>query len=582
MRTEDEVLEELKKVTVSADTKALEEVMLQKQISELREKLSALKSDRILLTRRKTELVKEKDSIARQKALQAEQERIDREFRFLVEEAEEIIKEAPWAEDIFDWQKEGAVKLANARLYGNDGARALLADTRGMGKTLSAIAWRRLVKADKTLVLAKKTLIKEFIKEVSIREPDIPIIPLIGPNPMQRKTITDVMKSQRGFIMFSNIEMWRRNTDSAVADLLKVGFDTIILDEAHHLKTFDSNTTKGFIKLAEATPNLLELTGSPIQNRPQELFALLHILYPMAFPDEGAYIRDYCYQVSQNRWKFKPGGLDSLVSTMSKFFVARTPEDVGRKLPPPKAIRYDLDMETYPEQKNAYRMMADRALAALKSGRVLNMTSILAVMTRQAQMVAWPAGIIFNVKDEDGEIVERLQFDVHQSAKLDWAEDLIKELVGEGFRVILFSRFKAPIEELQRRLEEEFPVALVTGDTTNNSDKTDDFDLKLGRDHYKVLLATYGTIGEAVNLNAATHAILFDRFWKPSADDQAVGRIDRLNSVEQATVHIPIVENSIDVYMDKLIEFKRDLQGDFKTAAEVQEGLIENLEASLW
>jgi SNF2 family DNA or RNA helicase len=97
---------------------------------------------------------------------------------------------------------------------------------------------------------------------------------------------------------------------------------------------------------------------------------------------------------------------------------------------------------------------------------------------------------------------------------------------------------------------------------------------------YQVLLATYQTVGESANLNAARHMILYDRFWNPGNDDQAIGRIDRINSVDQATVHLPQLDNTIDDYMVKLIDEKRTIVTDFKDASSMQASLAEHLQKS--
>jgi SNF2 family DNA or RNA helicase len=75
--------------------------------------------------------------------------------------------------------------------------------------------------------------------------------------------------------------------------------------------------------------------------------------------------------------------------------------------------------------------------------------------------------------------------------------------------------------------------------------------------------------------------ILYDRFWNPGNEDQAIGRIDRINSIDQATVHIPLVENSIDEYMTQLIEDKRNIVMDFKDAASMQNSLAEHLRKTI-
>jgi len=227
--------------------------------------------------------------------------------------------------------------------------------------------------------------------------------------------------------------------------------------------------------------------------------------------------------------------------------------------------------------------MTERSLAILGSGKVIPIVSQLAIMTRQAQVVSWPAGINFEVRDESGEVIEVVKFDIHQSVKMDWAEDLLKELTEEGERTILFSRFKPAIYELKRRLEYAgLSVAVITGDEKakgNTETIFNDFDLKTApvNPRYQVLLATYQTVGESANLNAARHMILYDRFWNPGNEDQAIGRVDRINSVDQATIHIPLVKNTIDGYMTELIENKRNIVMEFKDAASMQASLAEHL-----
>lgn len=566
------VVADLDQLEAGLQDKSRLEAELTGQIAALRAQLSSIQKDKTDLKIRRRRLEKEKESAERKEALAEEQIRIEADLDKVRQEVEKLIADAPWREKIYDWQLDGAVRLSAA-------GRGLLADVRGMGKTLTSLAWRRATGSKKTLVLTRRQYAKEFIREVNFWEPNIEVVPIIAANPTYRKMITGFLQRHDEFIVVGNFEMWRRSED-AIKDLLSVGFDSVILDEAHQLKRFNSVTTKGFMQLAPQVDKLLTMTGTPVQNRPQELFAILHALWPNMFPTERKFVNDYCWQIDQNHWKWAPGGLEALREKMSTFFVARTPEDVGHKIPPPSIIEYELDLEGYDEQREIYQFIAERALAKLNSGKVLNITHQLEIMLRQAQLVSWPAGIIFRDKDT-GEI---FPCDVYQSVKVDWAEDLIKELVGEEQRIVLFSRFKPALFELEKRLKKsDIPVAVVTGETKDTEPIIQDFDLKTApkEPKFKVLMATYQTIGEAVNLNAARHLIQLDRFWKPTADDQAIGRIDRINSMDQATVHRPIVSKTIDVFMDKLIKQKREMLNDFKGAGEVQEDLIANLEESL-
>ena len=573
------VIEAINKYEEQIAIDNMEEALLQDKIASIRLEIAQLRDRRYAVKQKLTNANKERVSLERKFELEKEAERIKQTIAEKRKEADELLKNAPWYNDAFDWQIEGAIQLPE---------RGLLGDKRGLGKTLSSLIWRRLMKSKKTLICLRKEVAADFIKEIHYREPGLFVYPMLGANAEQRQMAAMLLNHQEEFVVVTNIESWRRNVDKTVEDILKIDYDAIILDEAHHIKNAGTGTAQGFFRLAARVPKILELTGTPIKNRPQEMFSLLHALYPELFPRETAFIRDYCMQLSQNRYVFTPQGLKSLVAKISSFYVARSPEDIGRNVPPPRMIPYELELDNHPEQKKAYEFITQRSIAMLNSGKAIPIVSQLAIMTRQAQMVSWPAGIKFNVTDfETGEFIETIEFDVFQSVKIDWAEEFIQELVGEGERVILFSRFKPAIYELKKRLVDAgLSVAVITGDEKakrNTEEIFDDFDLKTAPENprFQVLLATYQTVGESANLNAARHMILFDRYWNPGNDDQAIGRIDRINSIDQATVHLPFVKGTIDEYMIELIDEKRNVVTDFKSASAQQARLVAHLQKTL-
>lgn len=577
MSASDELIsldEELKQLQIDDAMVTVAELDLEAQIQNLRAELTKLKDKKYQTKRKIREFNKERESIERKVELEEQSARLEAEIKAKEAEAYELIKDAPWLKDAFDWQIKGAIQLPD---------RALVGDKRGMGKTLTSIIWRRTHKSKRTLVCLRKEVASDFIKELNIREPGLFIYPMLGVTPQGREVAAMLLSGFDEYVVVTNIESWRRDVDGVTEAILKLPFDGVILDEAHNIKNFNTGTAQGFMRLAQRLPKVLELTGTPIKNKPQEMFSLLHALYPLNFPSEKFFLRDFCERVSQNKWTFTEWGLVSLVKKISSFYIARSPEDVGRKVPPPRMIEYKLDFENHPAQKKAYQIMNERSMAELSTGHVIPIVSQLAIMTRLAQATSWPAGIVFKVKDDEGfPTGEEIRFDVEESVKADWAENLIGELVEEGERVIMFSRFKPAIYEMRKRLEANgLSVAVITGDEKSNTKAIlDDFDLKTApeKPRWQVLLATYQTVGESANLNAARHMVLYDRYWNPGNDDQAIGRIDRINSVDQATVHLPSIEYTIDDYMITLIDEKRDIVSGFKSASDQQAALLANLE----
>lgn len=581
-RSIDEVVKDLQLTTIEEHETIKIEAELNRQMEQLRRQLNQLHEKKRDIRSKKSQLILEKASAERMEAIARQQAAIEAEIKRVKKEAQELIESAFWNSYAYDWQVDGALKLATAQ-------RGILADTRGMGKTLSAVIWRRVTKSTKTLALTRRSLCEELVKEILRHAPETTVIPLFGMDTSQRSTILNFLKNQDNFIVVLNYESWRRAPKEATEDLLKVEFDSVIVDEAHRLKAYRSATAEGYLYLAEAAPKVLEMTGTPVQNRPQELFALLHPLYPDLFPNEKSFIWDYCDRATDawgnpipNRWTWKRGGLDRLMRKIGKFFVARTPEMVGHKIPPPAIHTYTLDFSGYEQQALAYKKMEQEALAQLTSGKSLPIMSQLALLTRLAQAVVWPAGIEFKIKDPDTDaIIDIIKFDVFQSVVLDWTEEFVQELTDENHRVIVVSRFVPPVNELYTRMTRNgLSVAKITGETSKaaNEEVVSDFDLKTAAKNpkYQVLVATYDMIMEGLNLNAARHMIQLDRYWKPAADDQSIGRIDRLNSTDQATVHRPHVRGTIYDFMDQLIDQKAKMLSAFK-AASIQDDFVDFL-----
>lgn len=579
--------EQLEFLAKSEIEKSQLEATLQAQISAIRLQIHDLQAEKAKIRRRKEEIRKDQESLIRRRDLALEAEEVEKRLAERHAELEKLLEGAPWynkdylegripKEDhfAFDWQIEGALRIPE---------RGFIGDKRGLGKTLSSLIWRRVQQSKKTLVCLRKQVANDFIKEISIREPGIFVYPLLDATAETREFAAILLNHHENFIVVTNIESWRRDPDKVTEDIFKIDYDAVILDEAHNIKNWKTGTAKGFFRIAEKVDKVLELSGTPIKNRPQEMFSLLHALYPVTFKNEKEFLRDYCVQIAQNRWAFSEYGLVELVKKIKHFYIARTPDDVGRNVPPPNVIKYELDFSGHPNQDRVYQILTEYSLAELTSGKILPVPSQLALMTRQAQMVSWPAGIRF-VDPETNELIE---VDIHESVKMDWAEDLIEQLVEEKLRIVFFSRFKPAIFELKKRLELKGirPAVIIGGGSHNTKEIFDDFDLKTAsKDNYKydILLATYGTVGESVNLNAASHVIMYDRYWNPGNEDQAMGRIDRLNSVIQATVHVPEVQDSIDVYFDELIETKRNMIGQFTASqAEQQASLINHLKKTL-
>ncbi len=539
-----------------------------KVISELESKERTIEQKAWEFKKQMQELENNMKAQEKSLAVAEENERAKAEFLRLSAQFDEAISAFSWGKAIKPYQVEGAKKLAIAR-------RAVLGDKRGLGKTLTAIAWRK---------------------------------------------------------------------DTALLDaLIGVKFDTMICDEAHVIKEMSTNAFRGVKTIAHgvnqcpicgsddlntqyyvqykgyttkcnmcdhvqtefgefcSVKNFVPMTGTPILNKPQDIFPLLHLVNPTVFSDQRNFLNMYCEQDwNTGKWRFFPGGEERLATKISGMYIARDRYKAGVEIPKQTVQVYELDFdrEMYPKQYEAYQILAKKSALIVddmlaskdddgEGKAVMNIAAMIALITRQRQMMTWPKGIkFFHPK------TKQLLFEceVEESIKLDRiidrsGEGLIPEFVNaEQERVVVFSQFKQPLIELERRISAAgISVVRYDGDTSREmaNEIQVDFDRKYQSAdkpyRWDVVLANYKKGGVGLNLNAATQMIILDEEWNPGKEDQAYGRIDRLGQSEETGVHVLRVKDTVDMWLAKLIEVKREMIAGFETNVDLQQELMDIL-----
>lgn len=348
--------------------------------------------------------------------------------------------------------------------------------------------------------------------------------------------------------------------------------------------------------------NLFTMTGTPILNKPTELYSMLSLIDPVGYPDKNKFAAAYCQQDFQGKWVFKPGGLNRLVTELSGKYIARDAKTAGVVIPKQDIIIHSIEMdaELYPAQAKVMKDLTTQAMIILSSGAKLPILHVIELILRKRQANVWPAGI--SIKDEDGIVVFSVGDDVTESIKLDRVctpadrtesgdpEGLIPDFTGNGDftngeRVVVFSQFKGPLKGLETRLKDAgISVIRFDGDTPQQiRDQIKiDFDRKFCEapgyePKWQVVLCNYRTGGVGLNFTAATQTIFLDEEWNPGKADQAMNRTHRIGQTEETTVHILRIENSIDSWMANLIESKRSMIDGFESEIDLQASLLKSM-----
>lgn len=418
---------------------------------------------------------------------------------------------------------------------------------------------------------------------------------------MQRDMMLDIIEDMDEFVVQLNYEAWRKDK-AFVERLISVAkFDMVILDEAHNLKDRKSIAYRGCRRiidgmnfdnderLAPAIRYVYPMTGTPILNRPQELYSLLTLVDSGTWRDndygEKQFLMDYCTQDTESgKWKFRPGGLDSLAKRIGNKFLRRDLNSAGITLPP-QTIQFhelEIDPETYKRQAAMRKEMREKAMIMMDGGnKAFVARAMIAVYTRLRQIETWGHMVL---RDEEG--IPILEVNVDESQKIDY---IIRKNGGDEYtglltevcpnqRTVVFSQFKEPLHELHRRaLDAGLRSVVLDGDTPSSvrDEIKMDFDRSRCRINgripkYDVVFANYRVGGAGLNLTDVTQTIILDEEWNPGRRDQSYGRTYRIGQTEETTVHVIRTERTIDTWMAGIIAYKEEIVGGF-------EGTMDNM-----
>ncbi|MBX3443086.1 MAG: DEAD/DEAH box helicase [Planctomyces sp.] len=435
----------------------------------------------------------------------------------------------------FPYQFEGIAWLFSQKA-------ALLADEMGLGKTMQTItALRLLLRAGqvrRVLLVCPKPLIPNWQREFKTWAEEIPLTTLEGDGPRRQM----LWRLPGAIVLLCNYELLVRDMQAMLkecggpADGLgrsnsevnySVGhagagepvelpkFDLVVLDEAQRIKNRESVTSA----TARAVPRKrsLALTGTPIENRPEELavlFEFMGVIPPQATPD----VR----QLSQ----------------LAKDYVLRRTKNLVMKDMPPRLDR-DEYIELGPAQKSAYQAAEKEGVVQLNEmGDSISIQHVFELVMRLKQ--------ICNFDPLTGE-----------STKLERVLADMEEIAASGGKAILFSQWTKTLEWLNARLQDYGPLMYHGGIPTP---KREPILQRFKEDPSKhIILMSYATGAVGLNLQFAGYVFLYDRWWNPAVEDQAINRAHRIGCKSQVIVSKFICKDTIEEKIDRVLREKRDL-----------------------
>jgi SNF2 family DNA or RNA helicase len=399
---------------------------------------------------------------------------------------------------------------------------ALLADEMGLGKTAQAILSLRLLfhhgQIRSALLVCPKPLMHNWARELKLWAPEVPFETFEGGTD-QRRTTWLVSNCPLKLI---NYESLTRDADLAADD--RVFFDVVVLDEAQRIKNAASKTAHVVRSLHRGRS--WALTGTPIENHPDDLINLFAFIDPGRIPAETP---------------------PRHISRFASDCILRRTKDVVQSDMPPKLIR-DLELELSPAQKQAYKLAEEEGVVHLNElGETITVQHVFQLVMRLKQ--------ICNFDPLTGE-----------STKLEQLLTDLEEVADSGRKALVFSQWVEPLIILAHALDRFGP--LQYHGRIPQKERTPILDRFKSDSESHVLLMTYGTGSVGLNLQFTNYVFLFDRWWNPAVEDQAINRAHRIGQKHPVTVTRFIAEETIEQRIAGILERKRQIFNDLLSQAD--------------
>lgn len=390
---------------------------------------------------------------------------------------------------------------------------AILADEMGLGKTMQAITTVRMLllsgQLRNVLLICPKPLVTNWVREFRQWAPEIPVVVIEGDQAKRQY----IWNQQDTPVRIANYELLMR--DRSLLDIPDMHFDLVILDEAQRIKNRNSTTAE----IVRALPRTRSwaLTGTPIENSVEDLINIFEFLQP-------GYLRSEM-------------SLKAITQASRDFIIRRTKDRVLTEMPP-KMFR-DEELELTSAQLDSYRSAEDEGIVQLSDmGETLTIQHVFELVLRLKQ--------ICNFDPLTG-----------SSCKLERLEADMEEIAASGHKAIIFSQWVETLDKIAEPLDRFGPLQ-YHGRIPSN--KRDSVIAQFKQDPSKhLILMSYGAGSVGLNLQFCQYVFLFDRWWNPAVEDQAVNRAHRIGVAGPVTVTRMMAANTIEQRINDVLEKKREL-----------------------
>ncbi len=440
-----------------------------------------------------------------------------------------------------NYQREGLGWLSFLNSFGFGGC---LADDMGLGKTIQVLSLLEKQRAataetgksqknkktaipvkEPSLIVAPRSLIYNWLNEATRFTPDLKIL-----DHSHSQRFTDDQDFADYDLVFVTYGTLIRDIES----LSRIRFNYVILDEAQAIKNANTVTSKS-VRLLKGV-NRLALSGTPVENHLSDLWSIFEFLNPGILGSSSVFKGTTKSNLPDEN------EIELFRKALRPFILRRTKSQVASDLPEKTEELIICEMD--PAQKKLYDQLKQYYQSSLKekirkSGLNRSKIHILEALLRLRQVACHPG------------LIDKKNINL-PSTKLETIIAQLQELKEEGHKSLVFSQFTSMLAIIRDKIEElGIKYEYLDGSTRNRQQVIDRFQ---NDPNCTVFLISLKAGGVGLNLTSADYVFIFDPWWNPAAEMQAIDRTHRIGQTKPVFAYRLICKNTVE---EKIIELQK-------------------------
>ncbi|MHA6259017.1 DEAD/DEAH box helicase [Sporosarcina sp. CAU 1771] len=429
---------------------------------------------------------------------------------------------------------------------------ACLADDMGLGKTVQLIAYLLKIHArpeatTPSLIICPTSVLGNWQKEIERFAPSLTVHTHYGPTREKGEEFSELLNRVQPDVVFTTY-----GTASQDGELLaEINFTSITLDEAQNIKNMQTKQSRTIRKLRGQ--HHIALTGTPIENRLSELWAIFDFIHKGYFGNFKRFTDNFIIPIERDDSEIDKRKLRAKIQP---FLLRRTKSDSDLQLNLPKKLEQNEYCPLTTEQAALYESFLEETKFKLETLSGFEKKGlILKMLSRLKQLCNHPALFLKEPMAPAEQMITR-------SDKLNRIVSMAAEIVENEEQCIIFTQYIGMGQLIRQCLSElhGIEVPFLTGSMPKG--QRDLLVEAFQEGEFPIFILSLRAGGTGLNLTAANHVIHADRWWNPAVENQATDRAYRIGQTKFVHVHKFVTIGTIEEKIDKMLEVKAALSDD--------------------